>query len=67
MRYLTCRSNFTEEYNKISNKVYEHLVQQKVQQKVHQKVQQKVQNSYVALLIKRFVFTNLVEISLLIT
>ena len=37
--------------------MYKHLVQQIVQQKV----QQKLHNNYVALLIKRFVFTKLVE------
>ena len=46
-----------EKYNKISSKMYKHLVQQKGQQKM----QQKVRNNYVALLIKRFGFTNLVE------
>ena len=40
-----------------SSKMYK----QKVQQKVKQKVQQKVRNSYVALLMKQFVFTKLVE------
>ena len=33
----------------------------KVQQKVKQKVKQEVYNNYVALLIKQFVFTKLVE------
>ena len=42
-----------KKYNKISNKMYKHLVQQKVQQKVH--------NNYVALFIKQFKFTKLVE------
>ena len=37
------------------------MYKQKVQQKVKQKVQQKVRNSYVALLMKQFVFTKLVE------
>ena len=37
--------------------MYKNLVQQKGQQKV----QQKVHNDYVALLIKRFAFTKLVE------
>ena len=49
--------NLYEKYNKISSKMYKHLVQQKGQQKM----QQKVWNNYVALLIKRFVFTKLVE------
>ena len=43
----------------------QHIVQQKVQQIlqeiVQQKVQQKVHNNYVALLIKQFVLTRLVE------
>ena len=38
-----------EKYNKISNKMYKHLVQQKVP------------NKYVALFIKQFKFTKLVE------
>ena len=42
-----------EKYNKISCKMYKQLVQQTAQQKVH--------NNYVALLIKQFVFTKLVE------
>ena len=42
-----------EKYNKISSEMYQHLVQQTVQQKVD--------NNYVALLIKQFVFTKLVE------
>ena len=42
-----------EKYNKISTKMYKHLVQQKGQQKMR--------NNYVALLIKRFVFSKLVE------
>ena len=46
-----------EKYNKIPSKMYKHLEQQKVQQKV----KQKVHSSYVVLLIKRFVFTKLVE------
>ena len=44
-------------FNKISSKIYKHLVQQEAQQKVQQKVNKK----YVALLIKQFVFTKLVE------
>ena len=54
-----------EKYNKILSKMYIHLVQQTVHQKVQQKVQQKLQqkghNNYVANLIKRFMFTKLVE------
>ena len=50
-----------EKYNKISSRMYKHIVKQKVQQKMQQKVQQKVHNNYVPLLIKRFVFTKLVE------
>ena len=50
-----------EKYNKMSSKRYKHLVQQTVQEKVQQKMQQKVHNNYVALLIKQFVFTKLVE------
>ena len=50
-----------EKYNKISSKMYKQLVQQKAQQKTQQKVQQKVHSSYAALLIKRFLFTKLVE------
>ena len=50
-----------EKYKIISSKMYKHLVQQKVQQKAQQNVQQKVHNNYVALLIKQFVFTKLVE------
>ena len=50
-----------EKYNKISSKMYKQLVQQKAQQKTQQKVQQKVHSSYAALLIKRFLFINLVE------
>ena len=46
-----------EKYNKISSEMYQHLRQQTVQQKV----QQKVHKNYVALLIKQFVFTKLVE------
>ena len=46
-----------EKYNKVSSKIYKHLLQQKMQHKV----QQKMHNNYVALLIKEFVFTNLVE------
>ena len=53
MRYYTWRQNFKEKYNKILSKMYKHLVQQTVQQKVH--------NNYVALLIKQFVFTKLVD------
>ena len=37
------------------------MYKQKVQQKVKQKVHQKVRYSYVALLMKQFVFTKLVE------
>ena len=36
-------------------------VQQKVQRKVQQELQQKVHNNYVPHLIKRFLFTKLVE------
>ena len=54
-----------EKHNKISSKMYEDLVQQnmqrKVQQNLKQKVKQKVINNYVVLLIKRFVFTKLIE------
>ena len=46
-----------EKYNKVSSKMYKHLLQQKMQHKV----QQKMHNNYVALLIKEFVFTKLVE------
>ena len=46
-----------EKYNKILGKMYKHLVQQIVQQKV----KQKVNNNYIALLIKRFALTKLVE------
>ena len=42
-----------EKYNKLSSKMYNHLLQQIVQQKLH--------NNHVALLIKEFVFTRLVE------
>ena len=42
-----------EKYNKILSKMYKRLVQQTVQKKVH--------NNYVALLIKQFVFTKLVD------
>ena len=48
-------------YKKIPSKMYKQLVQQIVQQKVQQKGQQKVHNIYVALLIKQFVFTKLME------
>ena len=51
------RQNFMEKYNKISSKMYKNLVRQIVQQKV----QQKMCINYVALLIKRFVFTKLAE------
>ena len=50
-----------EKYNKMSSKMYKHLVQQIVQQKDKQKLQQKVHNNYVALLIKQFVSTRLLE------
>ena len=50
-----------EKYNKMSSKMYKHLVQQIVQQKEQQKLQQKVHNNYVALLIKQFVCTRLLE------
>ena len=50
-----------EKYNKISSKMHKHLMQQIVQQRVQQKLQQKVRSNYVALLIKRFVFTKSVE------
>ena len=49
----------------MSSKMYKHLVQQivqqKEQQKLQQKLQQKVHNNYVALLIKQFVCTRLLE------
>ena len=49
----------------MSSKMYKHLVQQivqqKEQQKLQQKLQQKVHNNYVALLIKQFVSTRLLE------
>ena len=61
MHYRTCRYNVNEKYNKISSKIYKHIVQQKVKQKVQQKMQQKVDNNHVALLIKRFALTKLVE------
>ena len=51
------RQNFMKKYNKISSKIYKNLVRQIVQQKV----QQKMYINYVALLIKRFVFTKLAE------
>ena len=57
MQDFTCRKNVMHKYNKISSKMYKHLVQQKVEQQV----QQKVHNNYVALFMKRFVFTKLVE------
>ena len=41
--------------------MYKRVVQQKAQQKVQQNVQQKLHNNHVALLIKQFVFTKLVE------
>ena len=41
--------------------MYKHVVQQKAQQKVQQNVQQKLHNNHIALLIKQFVFTKLVE------
>ena len=44
-----------EKYNKISSKMYNYLMQQKMQQKVDKKC------NYVALLIRRFVFSKLVE------
>ena len=44
-----------EKYNKISSKMYNYLMQQKMQQKVDKKC------SYAALLIRRFVFSKLVE------
>ena len=50
-----------EKHNKISSKMYKYLVQQIVQEKVQQKVHKKVHNDHVAHLIKRFVFTKLVE------
>ena len=54
-----------EKHNKTLSKMYKDLVQQavyqKVQQKVQLKLQQKVHNTYVAHLIKRFVFPKLVE------
>ena len=49
-----------EKYNKTLSRIYKHLLQQTVQQKVQQKIQQKV-HSYVALLMKQFMFTKLVE------
>ena len=48
-----------KKYNNISSKMYKHLIQQKVQQKV----QQKMRNNYVSLLIKRFLFVKLVNLS----
>ena len=56
-RYYTLRLNFMGKYNKILSKMFKDLVQQIV----HQKLQQKVHNNYVAYLMKRFVFTKLVE------
>ena len=44
-----------EKYNKISSKMYNYLMQQKMQQKVDKKC------NYAALLIRRFVFSKLVE------
>ena len=41
--------------------MYKRVVQQKAQQKVQQNVQQKLHNNHIALLIKQFVFTKLVE------
>ena len=46
-----------EKNNKTSIKMYKDSVQQKMQQKVLQQVD----NNYIKLLIKRFVFTKLVE------
>ena len=57
MQSYNWSQNFMEKYNKVSSKMYKHLLQQKMQHKV----QQKMHNNYVALLIKEFVFTNLVE------
>ena len=56
-RYYALRLNFMGKYSKISSKMFKDLVQRIV----HQKLQQKVHNNYVAYLIKRFVFTKLVE------
>ena len=55
-RYCTWRQNFKEQYTKSSGKMYKHIVQQIVEENV----QQKERNSYVALLIKKFVITKLV-------
>ena len=44
-----------EKYNKISSKMYNYLMQQKMQQKADKKC------NYAALLIRRFVFSKLVE------
>ena len=55
------KQNFIQRYNKISSKMYKRVVQQKAPQKVQQNVQQKLHNNHVALLIKQFVFTKLVE------
>ena len=41
--------------------MFKRVVQQKAPQKVQQNVQQKLHNNHVALLIKQFVFTKLVE------
>ena len=57
MQSYNWSQNFMEKYNKVSSKMYKYLLQQKMQHKV----QQKMHNNYVALLIKEFVFTNLVE------
>ena len=47
--------------SKMNKDLGQQIVHQKVQQEVHQKLQQKGHNDYVAHLIKRFVFTKLVE------
>ena len=50
-----------EKYSQLSSNMYKQKCKQKCYKKMQQKVQQKVQNTYAALLIKRFVFTKLVE------
>ena len=49
MRYFACKWNIMKKYKKNSIKMYKHLVQQKLH------------NSYVAIMINRFVFTKLAE------
>ena len=55
--YYIWRQNVKEKYSKVSCRTYKYIMQQIVQEKV----QQNVHNNHVALLIKRFVFTTLVE------